>query len=263
VHVDTADASNPSAALMPSGAPSRVRLDRVTILSVDGRMQPFFIEMAAKALRYSCQAIDFAAVKLLAPQPPRDMFPGLEFTPIPSLDGVGYSRFMIKELHRYVETDYCLVVQADGYVQNPRLWREDFLAYDFIGAPWPQTTASRHGADVTIHNLSERHRVGNGGFSLRSRRLLEACAGLPFEPLAQFPEDFIICRLCQPYLAGLGLRFAPLEVAEAFAVELPLRDGPVDLQRHFGFHGRHFNPERALLSLPAPHAGLTPADASP
>ena len=38
---------------------------------------------------------------------------------------------------------------------------------DYIGAPWP--------------HFRDGHNVGNGGFSLRSRRLLEACRELPFD----------------------------------------------------------------------------------
>ena len=73
-----------------------------------------------------------------------------------------YSFFVLKALHEYVETQHCLLVQWDGFVTNANAWRPDFLAFDYIGAPWPQ--------------FSDGRNVGNGGFSLRSRKLLKACA---------------------------------------------------------------------------------------
>lgn len=235
----------------PALAGGRLRLPQVTLVTVDGRTRDFCVAMAIKALRYCSLAVDFAAVKLLTPRSPALLPQGMTHVPIAPLDAVGYSRFMIKDLYRYVDTDYCLVVQADGYVSNPQRWVPEFLEYDYIGAPWPTTTASRGGADITIYNLSEQNRVGNGGFSLRSRRLLMACSDLEFEQLYQFPEDFIICRLCQPYLAKRGMRFAPVDVARRFAVELPLDQAAPDLMATFGFHGRHHHPERALMMMPS------------
>ena len=30
-----------------------------------------------------------------------------------------------------------LIVQDDGFIINKNLWDEEFLSYDYIGAPWP------------------------------------------------------------------------------------------------------------------------------
>jgi len=73
-----------------------------------------------------------------------------------------YSRFVIKELGRHFRTSHLLVIQWDGYVINGKAWQEAFLEYDYIGAPWGFHT--------------DQHRVGNGGFSLRSRRLFDAAS---------------------------------------------------------------------------------------
>ena len=64
-----------------------------------------------------------------------------------SMDLEGYSEFVIRELHKYVDTSHCLLVQWDGYVLNPKSWLPQFLDYDYIGAPWNGNV------------------VGNGGFS--------------------------------------------------------------------------------------------------
>ena len=64
-------------------------------------------------------------------------------------------------LKKYIDTDFCLIIQGDGFVIHPENWTDEFLKYDYIGAPW--------------RNLAHYSfiRVGNGGFSLRSKKLLK------------------------------------------------------------------------------------------
>lgn len=73
-----------------------------------------------------------------------------------------YSTFMVKDLASHVTTPWVLVVQWDGYVLDAAAWSDSFLAFDYIGASWP------------FHQ--EGMNVGNGGFSLRSAKLLQALA---------------------------------------------------------------------------------------
>jgi hypothetical protein len=47
-----------------------------------------------------------------------------------------YSHFIVKELDAYVETEYVLVIQYDGFILNPEAWTDEFLKYDYVGAPW-------------------------------------------------------------------------------------------------------------------------------
>jgi hypothetical protein len=135
-----------------------------------------------------------------------------------------YSRFMLRELAAHIKTNHALCVQWDGYVLNGAAWTPHFLHYDYIGAVWP--------------HFRDSHNVGNGGFSLRSRRLLAACRDLPFDGLEA--EDVVIGRICRRHLEERGIRFAPEEIARAFAYE---RSAPAG--REFGFHGA-FNLIRLL-----------------
>jgi hypothetical protein len=111
-----------------------------------------------------------------------------------------YSRFMVESLPRLVKGvgGHVLVVQRDGVVANPDAWEPGFLDYDYVGAPWPDGV------------------VGNGGFSLRSARLL---AALPELGPCQGPEDEHICRVHRAELESMGMRFAPREVAARFSWE--------------------------------------------
>ena len=96
---------------------------------------------------------------------------------------------MIKRLDRFIDSDFVLVVQWDGYVLNASRWRDEFLLFDYVGARWP------HHDDAYI--------VGNGGFSLRSRELLKALQDPEIRPFD--PEDGAICRTYRPML-GVPLR---------------------------------------------------------
>lgn len=129
---------------------------------------------------------------------------------------VDYSRFMLHELADHVTTNHALCVQWDGYVTNGRAWDPRFLDYDYIGAVWP--------------HFSDGKNVGNGGFSLRSKRLLKACQALPFD--GELAEDIVIGRTFRDRLESVGLRFAPEEVARQFAFERTRPTG-----KEFGFHG--------------------------
>jgi hypothetical protein len=123
---------------------------------------------------------------------------------------------MLHDLAAHFTTNHVLCVQWDGYVLHPASWQDEFLQYDYIGAPWPQ--------------FADPMRVGNGGFSLRSRRLVEACAVLPVSDQA---EDVMICRTHRRMLEErFGIRFAPEAVAQRFAYERTARRGD-----EFGFHG--------------------------
>lgn len=134
-----------------------------------------------------------------------------------------YSRFMIRELGSHLSSDHALIVQWDSFIVDTTAWDPAFLDYDYIGAPWPGKTQP----------------VGNGGFSLRSRKLLTALQDSDITEI--FPEDQAICEHYHKLLSQrYGIRFAPLEVARRFAFEL---EAPQE--RTFGFHGL-FNFHRTL-----------------
>lgn len=175
------------------------------------------LEATVKALECSIGKADFAKVLLLSDKPPEMADPAIEWRKIDRLGSrADYSNFMLRDLWKHVETDHALCVQWDGFVLNGGAWDGAFLDYDYIGAVWPQ--------------FSDSYCVGNGGFSLRSQRLLKACALLPEE--SEEAEDVIISRLFRPQLEAQGIRFAPENVARRFSYERTRTTG-----KEFGFHG--------------------------
>jgi len=192
----------------PELAGPRVPVPRTTLACVDCRNH----ELAVVALRRSMAQCRFERVQFFTDR--RLELPGIEVAEIPEIASIAdYSRFMVKELGARIDTDFALVVQYDGFVVNGRRWRAEFLGYDYLGAPWPDGG------------------VGNGGFSLRSRKLLRALQDPRVSELV--PEDVAICKTYRGLLENeYGVRFAPRELASRFSFETQPPPEPT-----LGFHG--------------------------
>ena len=150
--------------------------------------------------------------------------PNQHIEKIPKISSITeYSQFMIKELANYFTTDFVMVAQWDGFIWNPDLWEDCFLDYDYIGAPWPDSLLT-HGAPLKFN-------VGNGGFSIRSKRLQDFLRD-DDNITTHRAEDVAICQLNRAYLEKCGFTFAPKEIAERFSLE----NGP--MVPRFGAHAR-------------------------
>jgi hypothetical protein len=190
-------------------------LPQVTLVAVSS----VAIAATERALVQCMEQIDFARVLFCtdaSPHPGR--INGIDYLPINRLGSrQDYSRFMLKELAIHIDTEFALCVQWDGYVLNAANWSGAFLDYDYIGAVWPQ--------------FGEGRNVGNGGFSLRSRKLLDACRDERIS--GRHAEDVEICVISREFLEkDHGIRFAPPELASRFSYERLRPDG-----EEFGFHG--------------------------
>jgi hypothetical protein len=141
---------------------------------------------------------------------------GIEYIQAPLIKTIkDYSELLLKGLRQYVAGTHVLIIQWDSFILHPELWTDDFLQYDYIGAVWP------HHPDTP---------VGNGGFSLRSVKLLEALVSPAIA--RHHPEDFCICVDNKVTLENqFGIRFASIQVAEQFAIER------TSWHPAFGFHG--------------------------
>ena len=155
-----------------------------------------------------------------------------------------YSHYVIYSLFKHINTNYVLLVQADGYVLNYKRWNSDFLKYDYIGAPW------RIRSDAYIDPFGTHQRVGNGGFSLRSRKLLQVPNYDHVEwnvnsndffrhmDVNEQAEDGIVCIHNRHVYEKNGCEFAPFEIALSFSREQIMPEN-IELQT-FGFHKRIF-----------------------
>ncbi len=202
------------------------KLDSVTLLGVDC-VDIDRLQLAADV----CQEhFEFAEVKLLTSLPSKQK----NIIPIEHISSTEeYSYFALDKLDAYVDTLHVLVIQYDGFILNPDAWKDDFLHYDYIGAPWLIADWSlRFG--FSKDDIGKEI-VGNGGFSLRSKRLLSFCARLSREGAftTYHPEDMVICNQNRQLFVDMGIRFAPVEIARQFSFE-----GEHDVWKgQFGFHG--------------------------
>jgi hypothetical protein len=114
-----------------------------------------------------------------------------------------YSKTLWYEVPLCVHTSHMLIIQWDGWVINPQAWTDDFLSFDYIGAVWP---------------WHKENRVGNGGFSLRSTKLMKTLIAANLSPV-DLEDD----NLCRRYRKGLELasdiRWADEPTANLFSAE--------------------------------------------
>lgn len=218
----------------------KISISNVTLLaatSVD-------IEQTNLNLKISSENIEFAAIKLLSSSPPEKKFPSIEYVPIPLMKIDDYNRLMIENLHKYFSTSHCLIVQADSFVVNFERWNDEFLKFDYLGAPWPDTMKVYNNSAVGYINLNfKKNTVGNGGFSLRSRKLVETTAKINFDSL-NFPlssEDLIFCHYLYDEMINSEIRFASPKLAAQFSMEHEYVNNNYgqDVTTVFGFHGKH------------------------
>lgn len=212
-------------------------LDTVTLVSVTS----VNIDETHRAMLHCLKGLEFARAVLLSSAPPENPDPRIAHVRIPAIDFFEYSRFMLKELGKHVDTDHCLVVQSDGFVVNPDLWNPEWLAYDYVGAPWPESLLISGNPPT---RLALKNRVGNGGFSLRSRKLLRLSAWIDFDAVSapSRSEDLLLCNHFYETMLGFGVRYAPLETAARFSIENPRGILGQSLGTTFGFHGKHLLP---------------------
>ena len=196
---------------------TRLPLAQVTLCAVDTRAPA----LAAQSLLHSMRQVDFARTFLFTNGwLPAVVLPGIEIIQIePIRSGADYSHFVLRQLPAYIRTSHVLITQWDGFVTHAEAWTDEFLVHDYVGAVWPEEPEDRS--------------VGNGGFSLRSRRFMAAGLDPRIEQL--HPEDQVMCRDQRDFLQQVhGIRFAPPHLARRFAFENEAARGTT-----FGFHGAY------------------------
>lgn len=147
-----------------------------------------------------------------------------------NIDYKDYSEWMIKELYKYIDTDHVITIQYDSCVINSVLWTQDFLLFDYVAAPWPNNWVNR---------------VGCGGCSIRSRKLIEICSTLPYNKTGNQildNEDYHFCVTNYGLLCNKGVKFAPVDLARKFCVEHPIPEkwhdyNDLSTYDSFAFHG--------------------------
>lgn len=162
------------------------------------------------------------------------------FIPGSSFD-LWYSYISLRLMPAIVDSDFNMIVQADGFAVNSAAWTNEFFNCDYIGAVWPHMVPGTN--------------VGNGGFSWRSRKLYDALIdwapsyeGKDWPNLSDphyhiladgtltMPEDALLASPYRKFLeARYGIRYASESLANQWSLETP--SDPALIGKSFGFHG--------------------------
>lgn len=205
---------------------NKINLKNTTYILVDGREDNDFTDPILYA-RYANKYIDFAKFVILTPD--SDKYKNhelIEFQYIHPFNYTGYSQFMVEQLHKYIDTEFCLIYQNDSGVVNPYLWDNEFFNYDYIGAPWPQNSPVRNCCKNPCG-------VGNGGFCLRSKKFLQVSSKL--DNSKKINEDVFLVCLNKDFMIKNSIKIPGCDIAKKFSVEYPI-DNNHKAQNCFGFH---------------------------
>lgn len=211
-----------------------INLPDVTLVALSSIEIPATI----KAIEKSCEGIDFGAVKLLSHEKPDDLPSNIAFEKVPKMNNIDdFNYYTFKYLGTHVDTSHCLMVQWHGWVTNPEIWDNDWLEYDYCGSPWKVLDDA-----YRAWGSREHVRVGNGGFSLRSKLIMDTplIHDLPLlqEQGWRNEDGNLVCYYRELMLA-LGVKYTPLEIAVKFGYENDVSENYG--LKTFGFH-RHMNP---------------------
>lgn len=145
---------------------------------------------------------------------------------IKMIDEIPHKEFSNEIFKIYAEsfdTEYVINFHCDGFIQNPSSWSDSFFGYDYIGAP------ICYGGKISC---------GNGGFSLRSKKICRRVHKLfeeNKEVLKDHNEDVIISYYLKDQLEEEGFRIADLDIASEFSTEHYSVDES-NFKHSFGMH---------------------------
>lgn len=191
-----------------------INLPQVTLVAVSSVR----IDQTIKALEYSSKDIKFGSVKLISDIETSNLSNKISFNKIEKINNIDeWNYAIIYKLPTYIETDFCILIHDNGFIVNPNSWKDEFLKYDYIGAPWPLPVDDYSYRDIN-NNLI---RVGNS-VSLRSKKLLN----VPLKHNLEWKrfhgctneDGFICCNYRHKYLED-GCKFADIDIAKYFSHE--------------------------------------------
>ena len=231
-----------------------INIPNLTLLAIDNTHR---IENTIKAIYTSISEINFGKIKLITTKENIDKYysdnPEIKFEEmVYNISDINtYSKYMIYELHNHVDTEFVMNIQDHGFIINPSMWTNEFFEYDYIGAPWKVRS------DAYIDPFGNHQRVGNGGFSLRTKKLLELPLSEKIEwnvnqgdfyqhmGVGELAEDGIICVHNRHIYEAAGCKFAPLEIAQNFSREQNIPEN-MKLET-FGFHKKIYSKNFYML----------------
>jgi len=223
----------------------------ITLIGIDGVGTD---QSILKALKYSKQFFPNAKAKFLSSGEHEKIYSDIEHIQITKLNYDDFSLFCLTKMYEFIDTKYMLYCHGDGFVTNPSAWNWEFLNYDYIGAPWTNRNLNyNYPRWPLVRKASQesgnRYRVGNGGFSLRSKKMMETVASLYLNEYYKIPEDLVISIIMRKELENMGFKFVDdILFAASFSCESTNMDGYIlSCENSFGFHCGASHPNKVKL----------------
>ena len=218
------------------------------------------VEEGVKALEYSTKYIEFNNVFLLSDQTISGNFDLISIKKIRDVEDYNNE---ILNLSKHIKSEYVLIIQHDGHVINHKKWDDLFLKFDYIGAPWPNSNKWNERWKYYPKEMEEKilknlnlNRIGNGGFSLRSKKFLDYSRS--YKEVDGAPEDIFLNILNFDKAFEYGIKYPDVKTAISFSYEIPLKGKKLEKEKrfhfynknnHFGWHGNKFINSNKLLNL--------------
>jgi len=218
------------------------------------------VEEGVKALEYSTKYIEFNNVFLLSDQTISGNFDLISIKKIRDVEDYNNE---ILNLSKHIKSEYVLIIQHDGHVINHKKWDDLFLKFDYIGAPWPNSNKWNERWKYYPKEMEEKilknlnlNRIGNGGFSLRSKKFLDYSRS--YKEVDGAPEDIFLNILNYDKAFEYGIKYTDVKTAISFSYEIHLKGKKLEKEKrfhiynknnHFGWHGNKFINSNKLLNL--------------
>src|SRR5215475_905377 len=131
-----------------------LKLSDVTLVLIETREH----DLAELALRDCEEHAEFGDILIFTDRPSQFIRADRRVIAVPDWPNKqGWSRCFWQDVPLQMKTSHALCIQWDSWIVAPEMWRDEYLEFDYIGAPWW---------------YKDGMNVGNGVFCLRSTTLM-------------------------------------------------------------------------------------------
>lgn len=221
------------------------------------------VQETIAAIKHSSKNISFNNILLITNKKVEEEF---ECFLIPKLESVVDYNNIVLDINKYIKSEFAMIIQHDGHVLNPNSWDNNFLNFDYIGAPWPNDEKwnqrwHKYPNEISskIYSNIQFNRIGNGGFSLRSKKFLEYSSQFEKNFLKHgVPEDIFLNIVNYDLSQEFKIKYPSVEIAMKFSYETPLKGKNYtelkkyhffNTKNHLGWHGNQFLNSKKLYNI--------------
>jgi hypothetical protein len=208
-----------------------IKLKNISLIAIGSTK----IKQTHLAIKRCCRLAEFSSVYFLTDS--NATHKDITYIKIPKINNkLEYQSFIVKDFPKYIipllssKESHILVINWDGFIVNPNAWKEYFLDFDYIGAPWIKE------ASPILAGY-----CGNGGFCLKSKKFLTTQKSIEefknYTPTISNYEDVILSFTYRKKFERLGCKYAPIGVGFEFSTE----HGNYYKNKSFGFHSLKSN----------------------